>query len=146
MKKIILSLVILFVFIGALFMAATPQVDAATVARNPSCAKDFLGFPVWYRGLTISDSDCSIKSPDNVGGLSGFIWHIVLNIVEDVLMLTGYVAAFFILYGGFQFLTSQGAPDAAAKARTTILNAVIGLVISLASTGIVNFIVTGILK
>jgi len=107
------------------------------------CNKGFLGFPTWYRGLTMDGGSCDIKSPSD--DLGGFIWHIALNVIEMAMMAVVYVAVFFILYGGFQFLTSQGAPDGMAKARTTILNAVIGLVISLVAVGIINFIVTGLL-
>lgn len=132
---------------GGLLSSVTPL--TASAANNPSCSQSFLGFPVWYRGLTKSDSDCSIVSPngaDNNPTLSNFIWHIVLNIIEDAMIAVSYITAFFILYGGFQFLISQGAPDAMVKARTTILNAVIGLVISIVAVGVINFIVTGILK
>jgi hypothetical protein len=65
--------------------------------------------------------------------------------MEDALMAAGYIATFFILYGGFKYLTSQGTPTIIAEARTTILDAIIGLVISIIAIGFVNFIVTGIL-
>jgi hypothetical protein len=143
-KKIVVSLAII-VTGGVSFATMVPQTVAA--ADNPACVQRFLGFPVWYRGL--SDKNCNVVSPDGQNGnptLSNFIWHIVLNVIEIVMMLVGYLAVFFILYGGFQFLTSQGAPDAAAKARTTITNAVIGLVISIVAVAVVNFIVAGLSK
>lgn len=146
MKNWIISLAIIICG-GVLFVTVAPQ-TAVAASANPTCAQSFLGFPVWYRGLTKSESDCNLVSPDGQSGnptLSSFIWHIVLNVIEEIMMLVGYVTVFFILYGGLQFLTSQGAPDAAAKARTTIQNAVIGLVISIVAVGAVNFIVTEIL-
>jgi hypothetical protein len=99
------------------------------------CEKTILTFPVWYRGLT--DANCEIIQPTN---LSNFIWHIVLNVIEIGLQAVIYIAIGFIIYGGFMFLTSAGDPSAAAKARTTILNAVIGLAISIASVAIVNLV------
>lgn len=140
-KKWIVSLTLVALIGGALFSVATPQTTLAT-GGNPACAKSFLGFPVWYRGAV--DDNCNIISP--VGdALSGFIWHIVLNIIEIGLVAVGYIAVFFILYGGFQFLTSQGSSDRVVKAKTTITNAVIGLVISLVSSAIINFIMTGLI-
>lgn len=147
MKNWIISLVIIIAG-GALFVTAMPQTVVAAGEGGLTCTQGFLGFPVWYRGLTKSETDCDLVSPDGRNGnptLSNFIWHIVLNVIEIAMMLVGYVTVFFILYGGFQFLTSQGAPDAAAKARTTIMNAVIGLIISIVAIAVVNFIVTGIL-
>jgi len=78
-------------------------------------------------------------------GLSNFIWRIVLNVTEIGLQMVGYISVGFILYGGFQFLTSQGSSEGSVKARKTILNAVIGLVISIASIAIVNLIL-GVFK
>jgi hypothetical protein len=124
---------------GALLVTAMPQTVAAA---SKDCNSGFLGFPAWYRGLT--DNECNIASPGS--DLSGFIWHIALNILEMALIAIGYVAAFYILYGGFLFLTSQGKPDSAAKARSTILDAVIGLVISFAAIAAVNFVVEKVLK
>ena len=140
-KKWIIMLAIVASFGGALVSVATPQITSAA-GSNPACAKSFLGFPVWYRGVV--DDNCNIISPTG-DALSGFIWHIVLNIIEIGLVAVGYIAVFFILYGGFQFLTSQGSSDGVVKAKTTITNAVIGLVISLVSSAIINFIMTGLI-
>jgi hypothetical protein len=139
-KNWMMAIVMAFVAGGSLFVIVTPQVVAADTV---SCTQSFLGFPAWYRGLVpdISDAkgNCPITSPGD--NLSGFIWHVVLNIIEDAMVAVGYVTVFFILFGGFKFLTSEGDPGAAAKARTTITNAVVGLVISLVAIGAVNFIV-----
>jgi hypothetical protein len=137
----IISLAIVASAGGALLATAMPQ---TVMAASNDCNQGFLGFPAWYRGLTESGS-CGITSPEKVGGLSKFIWHIVLNVVEMALVAIAYVAAFYILYGGFQFMTSQGKPDNAAKARSIILDAIIGLIISFAAIAVVNFVVTGIL-
>lgn len=109
---------------------------AAAACKNAS----FLGFPPWYRGL--QNSDCSIKSPGgSSNGLSNFIWTIALNIIDDMLRLVGYASLAYIIYGGFKYLTSQGSSDGMSKAKTTILNAIIGLVLSIMSIAIVNLAV-----
>ncbi len=127
--------------------------SAAVTTYTCTNAKSFLGFPVWYRGLNVSQADCSLVSPDALNtdtnggnnGLSNFIWRVVLNIMDIVLRAVGYVAVGFILYGGFTMIVSNGSPDATARGRKTILNAVIGLVISIGSVGVVN-LVMGIIK
>lgn len=95
----------------------------------------------WYYGLT-SDTDCSIVSPSELGqdGMQIFVTRIILTVVEDLLQLVGYATVGFIIYGGFIYMTSSGAPDRASKGAKTILNAVIGLVIAMASIALVNFI------
>lgn len=149
MKNWIISLAIVFIGCGSLFVAVAPQTVFA--AENPSCAGSFLGFPVWYRGLTDNSDSCDIKSPSEMNttyisndGLQNFILIIAMNIIEAAMMLAGYVAVGFVLYGGFQFLTSQGDSGGAVKARTTITNAVIGLIISIVAVAIVNFIFAGL--
>jgi hypothetical protein len=117
---------------GTAMTLATPQTTYA------ACGDQLLTFPAWYKGLT--RSDCNIKSPTEVGGIQKFIWKIGLNIVEVMLQLVGYIAVGFIITGGYKYMTSTGSPDGMAKARTTILNAVIGLIISIFSVGIVNVI------
>lgn len=121
-------------------VVATPTVYAA----DASCdGKGFLGIPSWYKGLSSRDGSgtCSIDSPGgDTGALSSFIWHIVLNVIEIALYVVGYIAVFFVLYGGFQFLTGGSNPSQIEKARKTILNAVVGLVISISAVIIVNLI------
>ena len=121
------------------------SISMQTVSAAACTGGDFLGFPAWYRGLD-ANTDCSIKAPGSgPNDLSNFIWHIGLNLVEIGLVAAAYISAFFILYGGFLFITSQGKPDSAAKARMTMLNAVIGLIISMVAVAAVEFVVKGLL-
>ena len=114
---------------------ATTPVSAASCS-SPS----FLSFPTWYRGLEKNvNGDCQIKSPSEVsGGIQGFIWTIVLNVLDIMLRAIGFLAVGFIIYGGFKYITSTGSSDGMAKAKSTIQNAIIGLIISIGSIGIVN--------
>jgi hypothetical protein len=117
---------------GAAFTVATPQTTYA------ECGDRLLTFPAWFRGLT--DSDCNIESPDEAGGISTFIWKIALNILEMMMQLVGWVAVWFIIRGGFVYMTSVGDPSGIAKAKSRIQNAIIGLIIAIISVAIVNFV------
>lgn len=110
---------------------------------DPGCNNYILTIPPWYKDMARRDSGggCSILSPDSFkNGIQGFIWKIVLNIIEILLNLTAYITVGFIIYGGFKYMLATGSPDGIAKAKTTIMNAVIGLVLSIASIAIVNLI------
>lgn len=125
---------------GVAFASMTPQIAFADACSDKG---RILTIPPWYKDL--QNSDCkTLKTPNEVGGLSNYIWKIVLNIIEIMLHLVGYICVAFIIYGGFIFMTAGGS-DGAAKGRTTLLNAVIGLVISMASIAIVN-LVTGFIQ
>lgn len=124
------------VTIGGALGATVPTTN---VSANCDGNNAFLTFPAWYRGMT--DADCNIVAPeDSSDGISAFIWKIVLNVIEIALQLVAYLALFFIIYGGFQYITSSGSADQASKAMKTILNALIGLVIAIGSVAIVNLI------
>lgn len=126
-----------------------PKPATSTAATpSPKCERNILTFPTWFRGLAKIDKantdgsvECSIINPnDHKGGLSGFIWSIVLNVIEIGLQLVGYMAVGFIIVGGFRYMTGGGNPSSLQAAKTTITNAIIGLVISLASVAIVRLI------
>jgi hypothetical protein len=93
--------------------------------------------PSWHQYLP-KDGSCGIDL--DKFEFPADIAPIALAVVEILLRIGTFAAVAFVIYGGFQFLTSQGEPDKAAGARKTIINAVIGLVITLLATGIVAFI------
>jgi hypothetical protein len=142
MKKNIIAAWFLSVAMGVALFTFQPVMAAS------SCSSDsgFLGLPTWYRGLTDGGS-CSLKSPSDFNGVSGgnglsyYIWHIVLNVIDIIARLVVWVTAGFIIYGGFQYVTSSGSQDGVKKAKATITNAIIGLILSLTSVGIINFII-----
>jgi len=120
-----------------IFLVAAPVTTVITPEPvSAACGERVLGFPYWYRGIV--DADCNIVSP--AGDLPGFITTIALNLIEIALFVVGYIAVFFILYGGFLFMTGGSNPAQVEKARKSILNAVIGLTISIGSIAIVNLI------
>lgn len=118
-------------------MAVVPP-QSALAAPNCNDAR-FLTFPAWYRGL-VKPGDCSIKNPADVGGLSNFIWKVVLNVLEILLQSVVYIAAGFIIWGGFMYLISAGQSDRITTARKMIQNAVVGLIISLFAVFAISFI------
>ena len=137
MKKIIIAMSL--VIIGS--FGASMAFPSTSFAESNECDKKgrILTLKPWYDGLT--KGDCSIKDPgSDADSQANFIWKIALNIVDDLLQLIGYTTIGYIMYGGFLMMTSNGAPDKAARGRKTIMSAAIGLVIALASVALVNFI------
>lgn len=68
------------------------------------------------------------------------MWLIGLAVIDSLLRVAGMVAVGFIIYGGFQYMTSSGEPDRTKKAKDTILNALIGLVITIIAASVVSYI------
>lgn len=142
--NLILSTITVLTILGSATTVALPQTAYAADDKSNSCDYGLLGFPTWYRGINNGGSDCEIQNPRSSDELSGFVWHIVLNVIGIGLMATGYVTLGFIMYGGFLFFTSQGESEKMVAARRTIINASIGLVIAMCSVAIVSFVANGL--
>ena len=121
--------------------------DAAldVLTRFAACGNNnfFLRFPTWYQYL---DDDVTVGGKCTVKfAFPGDLARVVLALVEIMLRIGGLVAVGFIIYGGFQYILSQGDVGAGnvpknTIARHTIINALIGLVIASIATFLVQFI------
>lgn len=66
----------------------------------------------------------------------------VRSVINIMLIAAAMIAVIYLIIGGYRYVTAGGNADAAAEARTTILNALIGLVIIFSAFAVVNFVVT----
>ena len=71
---------------------------------------------------------------------------IIKTIVEVLLTAVGAISIIMIVIGGIMFALSSGDTQKAAKARSTILYAVVGLIVSVFASAIVNFVFDGFNK
>ena len=143
-KKLLIGILIL-----VSFLSITPILSQTVFAQVPNqCDKSasFLSLPTWYKYLEVSPDatgKCEVTGPKNAEGQ--FDWkaglsRIALAVVDILLRIAALVSVGFIIYGGFRYILSQGDPNNTVKARNTILNAVIGLIITMFSTAMVNLI------
>lgn len=106
----------------------------------------FFGLRPWYEGLTESvNGKCEIKTPEEGAegeGLASFVWKIVLNILIDLSVLVGYIAIAMVAWGGYLYMFSRGMPDRAEKGKKTLIAAVVGLLIAILASVIMNTIMT----
>jgi len=111
-----------------------PIYQFAAVCGNKST---FLGFPTWYKYLHTENlaGQCTVDF-----SFPGDISKILLAVVEIMLRIGALIAVGFVIYGGYRYILSQGNSDQQSAARDTIINAVIGLVITILATGIVTFV------
>ena len=63
------------------------------------------------------------------------------TILQIVFGIFGAVTVLIIVIAGLRFTISQGDPQATAKAKNTIIYALVGLVISMAAFSIVTFVI-----
>lgn len=103
------------------------------------CEKTFLGLKPWYHYLEGDKATCEVKN-FNVLPPNSDLPLIFLAIIDDLLRIAGMVAVAFVIVGAINLITSDGAPDKAAKARETVINALLGLAIVLVSVAFVTFL------
>lgn len=135
-KRLLLAGFFILAIASPVMTVMTPQ-----TAYAAGCETRLLGIPPWYRGLTNNNPpQCTIKTPQQANGIERFIWRIVLNVVEMAIVIVAYISVFFIIYGGFLYMTGGALPAQLERARKTITNAVIGLVIAMAAIALNNLI------
>ncbi|MGZ6004949.1 MAG: pilin [Candidatus Saccharimonadales bacterium] len=122
------------------------QLTRFAVACQPGDHIRFLKFPTWYQYLDSEKIAGKCTPMIDLAKNPGQITLIVLALIEILLRIAGVVAVGFVIYGGFQFILTQGEPDRAASARNTIINALIGLAIAISATGIVMFVANNLTK
>ena len=105
-----------------------------------TCTHNLLGMRPWYQGLPKEDGKCVVKAPGQ-DELPQFVWTIVLNVLADLFMMLAYTTIILVIYGGVKYLMSAGDPSKVAKGKKILISAVIGLVIALLATVIVNTII-----
>lgn len=101
-------------------------------------APGFFSFPTWYKYLD-SFNDAAGNCTPRISGIAD-VWLIVAAIIEMLLRIGALAAVVFVLWGGIQFIISHGEPEKTSKAQSTIINALIGLVISVGAATVVSFV------
>ena len=113
-----------------------------TIFAEQCSGGTFFGLVPWYHYLKTCNADGTLNSfqilPNDKK--SSDIPLVLLAVIDDLIRLAALVAVAFIIYGAMQYIASQGSPDATSKAKNTVINALIGLVISVAAIGVVSFI------
>lgn len=94
---------------------------------------------------TQAPNDFGVAEVDQNIALSNTnIVTIVLRIIRVLIGLLGIVVLVLFLYAGFMWMTSAGQEERIAKAKKTMINATIGLLIIFSSFMIVQFIINAL--
>lgn len=105
----------------------------------------FFGFPTWYKyldGITSkttgpSGSEVTICTPQILA--LGDIWLIVAAVIEILVRLAALIALGYVIWGGIKYVVSRGEPNNISQAKQIIIDGIIGLVIAIGATALINF-------
>jgi uncharacterized membrane protein YidH (DUF202 family) len=87
-------------------------------------------------------ADTSTTSPGDIGTRISCVLCKVANLI---FLITGALASLVIIIGGLRWLTSAEDPGARNAAKTTIVSAIVGIVIIMIAVFVVALIVNGIM-
>jgi hypothetical protein len=96
----------------------------------------------WYKYLEGVDAGGKCRPDLSASELKSgkTVSLVAMAIIELITRIGGLIAAGYIIYGAFQYITSQGEPEGLKGAKDTINNALVGFVIVLLATVIVQFL------
>lgn len=145
-RQIVLAVVAVLI-VGTIVLPATTSAANSLLGQSTCAKPKLLGILVpWYQYLNLHQDPvtktCSVNDFHLLpgGGHMSDLPLVLLAVVDDLLRIAGLVAVVFVIVGGIQYTTSQGNPDATAKAQSTVLNALIGLVIALFAVAFVTYL------
>jgi hypothetical protein len=125
MKKTLIGLFI-FMFAVGLFASAVPVFaigeDVAGEIRRQAETVGSVGF-------------------DETGEQGNLLTTRIASIIKIVLGLVGVIVVVIIVYAGFLWMTAGGNSDQVGKAKDWMINAFIGLAITLSAYAITDFVV-----
>lgn len=108
---------------------ATVNTKDVTGFTNDDCTY-LLGMVSWNCHVSINDEE-SLKTG---------IWTIVANVLTDLTVIAAYLVIGYVIYGGYQYMFSNGDPGKVANGKKTLTQAFIGLAIVMLSNVILNTI------
>jgi hypothetical protein len=150
LKRLAMVSVLLCILCAPLFGGAASAAvgDACTDYKDKTgndTSNGFLGFPKWYKylpGEISADNICRPVAPKDASGDGNVALAIVpvgMAILEILFRVVGIIAFFMIIRAGFAYTTSQGNPQETKVAKDRIVNAFVGIAISLVATSAITF-------
>ena len=135
-KKLLVTMSVLLISgTGFALFVSNTTVFAADPCPNGS----FFGLPAWHKHLDKLPGQDDGGCTPQIKGLND-IWKIVAAVTEILLRVATLIAIGFIVYGGILYVLSEGSPDKTSAALKTIINALVGLVISITAAVMISFI------
>lgn len=133
--KIIVSFIILF---NIIFISSIAYANATS---SPLNLKDAFRF---NDGSNSDPTDFAAKNAGYNTGADNNLLAIISTVIQVALSLLGVIFLILIIYAGINWMTAGGEEEKVTKAKGTLTNAVIGLVVVLAAYAISYFVVYNI--
>jgi hypothetical protein len=121
-----------------LALIAIPVVLPAVAHAAPAAGVDINNCLAQGSGFSV-DSGASCANPGTAGGTTK-INTLITDVVNIFSAVVGVISVIMIIVGGFQYITSGGDTGKVGTAKTTIIYAIVGLVVVAFSQFLVQFV------
>ncbi|NTW61888.1 hypothetical protein HGB25_00510 [Candidatus Saccharibacteria bacterium] len=118
--------------IMALGLVASPLVKPAFAACSPSDTTGICG-----------GANATVDDPSSAPTLFGN-GSLFKNITNTALYIIGALSVIMLIYGGIRYTISMGDSKNVEAAKSTIIYAIMGVVVALLAFAIVNFVLTSL--
>lgn len=150
-KMVTTSLLMITLLFGNIGLVGVMTVQAGPLdllAKSCSPGKGAPGARIlvpWYKYLDGEEVDghCHPVLPKSGGDnidVSKTVTLVLIAIIELLTRLAGLISVGFIIWGGIQYVISQGEPEHLKSAKDTITNALVGFVVVVLAIALVQFI------
>ena len=123
--------IVLFALALAVLGGGGLMINSPAFAADPICGDDNVNEEL--KAAAGCNNKGTIKKP-------------VVRVVNLLLYLVGIVSVVMVIVSGIKMTTSAGNPGAVQKAKTTLIYAVVGLVIAVLAYAIINFVLDFVTK
>ncbi len=130
MKQTVLNIVTVLT-LALIPMVTLVSSTAYAAPRRPSCGTPSSSKTQVLRGIGETGSNCS----------SSGVRHILNAVVQILSFVVGAVAIIMIIYSGFKYITSSGQAEKVAAAKSSLIYALVGLVIAVLAQTLVHFVI-----
>lgn len=132
---------------GYLYMTSSGDVSKAMTGKK-TLTRAFIGLAIVMLAniilntirIVLLGNNSSIQSCNPAVSACANPGDLVKSLIDWFIGIAGIVATVFVVIGGVGYMTSQGDPGKLQKAKTTILYALIGLIIVALSRLIITFV------
>jgi len=130
--------IIMVIWGGYLYMMAKGD-PGATAKGKKTITNALIGIAICMLASTVTSAFSDLMSKEDFERTNIFI-----TAINHLLVWAGIISVIMVIFGGIQYVTSNGNPTQAQKARQTIMYSIIGLGIVIFSAAIVNLVVGAI--
>ena len=133
-----------WVCVSTLLIVAFAWVPSSAHASTSSCPPGATAAACALGGLNTTSSTAglgTVTTTPTPGAGQEQLATIIGTLINGALAISGVIFLVLIIYGGFRWMTAQGAPDEIEKAKEIIRSAIIGIVLLALAFAITNFVI-----